>query len=271
MGAWGWAVGSHRAATVRHLHRQPPCRLPCWKLTLVSCCPRRLPARLQAYPSTSNIQQLASYRSDASGLAQAETPRSGEGGADLEHKVRGGLSRSVSMLAVPSPLGVHSMPAHPSHTSLSAWEQRVAGTRRPGGSSGRLGGRLASDSSLGSPGGESTLGSAPALSPQHLSPAAGGGGLAASASACSASYSRLLASPSHGGTRVQALPPLALADLQGGGALAAALHVRTADAVAHATHLSRTTTDTAGLLQAVSTLERASATAAAAATAQRRP
>lgn len=222
------------------------------------------------------MQQLASYRSDASGLALEETPRSGDGGGDLEHKVRGGLSRSVSLQAVPSPLGAHSLPAHPSHASLAAWEQRLAGSaRRPAGSSGRFGDRLASSSSLGSPGAQST----PALSPQHHSPAAPGGGLAAVAATSSGGYSRVLVSPGyghshghghhgshgshgHGGTRVQALPPLALADLQAGGTLAAALHVRS-EVVAHGSHLSRTTTDTAGLLQAVSTLERASATTGA--------
>lgn len=203
------------------------------------------------------MQQL-SYRSDD---MASETSRSaGDGGADLERKVRGGMCRSLSTQTVPSPLHANSLPAHTSHTSLTAWERLSA--RRSGSSGGcgggapAMGDRLASSSSMGSPGAESSLlGCAHGQLSPHQSPVVAplGGG-----------YSRVVVSPGappHMGTRVQSLAPLGFADLQRRPAPVLEKDMR-ADVVAHNTHLSRTTTDTAGIVEAVATLSRAAAAVA---------
>lgn len=212
----------------------------------------------QAYPSTSNIQQL-SYRSDGSYLA-AETPRSGDGG-ELERKVRGGMSRSLShACGLSSPLPA-SLPAGQVQASLIAWERSGAGRR----SASSLAERGASSSSLGSPGGESVLLGPPSapLSPQQspLALSMGGG------------YSRVVVQPpaqqQHGPTRVQAVPFVHDGcAVTAAGAAGAAVEVHAArvvevraEMVQRGTHLSRTATDTAGLVQAVDMLARAAAAA----------
>ena len=219
-----------------------------------------MPPPLQAYPSTSNMQQL-SYRSDGSLLA-SETPRSNDGG-ELERKVRGGMSRSLSHaagLSSPAPAALPAGPGSQSHASLLAWEQRGGGGRRGG-----MAERGLSSSSLGSPGGESLLSGTPSesLSPQQSPAVVPLGG-----------YSRLVpAPPAHQAlTRVQAVPLLQpTGPLAGpGGCSRAALGVRAqlvdvrAEVVQRGTRLSRSTTDTAGLVQAVDALARAAAAAAAA-------
>lgn len=208
--------------------------------------------------------QSMSYRSDGSFMAGGDTPRSGDGSVlDLERKVRGGMTRSLSHV-VASPLHPASLPACTSAACLSTWER--AARRASGASSGgRLGDRLASDSSLGSPGAESTLlGSAP-TSPTVVVPLGGG-------------YSRVSVQPAghppQQYTRVQSLAPLqVLSDFQrtppaspGPPAPPAgqqlmpmpSLSVR-ADMVARGTALSRTTTDTHGIVAAVASISQAAA------------
>lgn len=223
--------------------------------------PTPISPTLQAYPSTSNMQQL-SYRSDGSFLA-AETPRSGDGG-ELERKVRGGIYRSLShACGLSSPLPA-SLPVGAAQASLLAWERSATGRR----SASSLAERGASSSSLGSPGGESVLLGPPSapLSPQQnpLSLTMGGG------------YSRVVVLPpaqqQHGPTRVQAVPFVhdQGAGLSAGaaGTAGAAVELHTtrvvevrAEMVQRGTHLSRTATDTAGLVQAVDMLARAAAAA----------
>ena len=207
------------------------------------------------------MQQL-SYRSDGSFLA-AETPRSGDGG-ELERKVRGGMSRSLShACGLSSPMPA-SLPVGAAQASLLAWERSGAGRR----SASSLAERGASSSSLGSPGGESVLLGPPSapLSPQQspLALTMGGG------------YSRVMVQPpaqqQHGPTRVQAVPFVhdqgagLSAGAAGAAGTAAELHTTRvvevrAEMVQRGTHLSRTATDTAGLVQAVDLLARAAAAA----------
>jgi hypothetical protein len=61
-------------------------------------------------------QYHLSYRSEAS--MAADTPRSGDSSHLLDHKVRGGMARSLSSHRMPSQPSYASLPHHPSHTSL---------------------------------------------------------------------------------------------------------------------------------------------------------
>ncbi len=200
------------------------------------------PPLLQAYPSSGNMQQgmsfSHSYRSDGSGLAAADTPRSSDSGA-LERKVRGGMSRSLSYQCtsrafMASSLGgggglasQPSLPKPPSNVSLG------------GITSCRTSGDFRSSSAPGSPGGEGPL-SAP-LSPQQspVTVPLGGG------------YTRVQAA----GSRVVH----SLAPLQGFSGVHGAPPVLgvPADLVARGSHLSRRASDAAGLAEALTAIEEA--------------
>lgn len=173
-----------------------------------------------------------SYRSDGSGLAAADTPRSSDSGA-LERKVRGGMSRSLSYQCatrahLAGALASHpSLPKQPSDASLGG----IASSRTSGDMRG---------SAAGSPGGDGLL-SAP-LSPQQspvVVPLGGG-------------YTRVQVA---GSRVVHAIAPLhGFASLQR--ALPPDVGVP-ADLPPRGSHLSRRATDTAGLAEALAAIEEA--------------
>lgn len=217
--------------------RLPPLLwLPCAALCLPALTlPSPFCLRLQAYPSSSNMQQglscSFSYRSDGSGLAAADTPRSSDSSA-LERKVRGGMARSLSYQSASRALlpgGAGLAGSLVSHPSLP---KQASNASLGGITSCRTSGDFRSASAPGSPGGEGPL-SAP-LSPQQSPLAAplGGGG-------CARAYAA-------GGRVVHSLTPL-----QG---FAGMQH---ADLVARGSHLSRRATDPAGLAEALTAIDEA--------------
>ena len=101
----------HQHCTALHCTASPLSPLP-------RCpCPHPLPAPPpcpQAYPSSGSMH--LSYRSEAS--MAADTPRSGDSSHLLDHKVRGGMARSLSSHRMPSQPSYASLPHNPSHASL---------------------------------------------------------------------------------------------------------------------------------------------------------
>ncbi|EFN56024.1 hypothetical protein CHLNCDRAFT_57765 [Chlorella variabilis] len=196
----------------------------------------------KAYPSTSNFQaQLCSYRSDAS-LAAADTPRSGD--SNLEKKVRGGVSLSISTGRLQSghPSG-GSLQSHSLLTSCRASHDMLSSGRRS-----QQEDRLLS-SGTSSPG-DSLLGTP--LSP-HLSPVVvplGG-------------YSRVHAQqPLHSARVLQPCGTIGGSGSSSGGgggggvqlaraSAPAGAAASLADMVQRGSQLSRTASDCAGLVQAV--------------------
>lgn len=270
-GAWGGAAGGSTGDISSPLNRRsgsrpiPMARQGNAKETgLAASMPvdsMLRPVR-KAYPSSGSMQQYhLSYRSEAS-LA-ADTPRSEDSMLRLEHKVRGGMARSLSTHRMPSQPSYASLHHHPSHTSLvtsgrSSTDMYSSNSRRCS-VSGLMDERMLASSSpgspLGSPSGDSLLGAvlSPPLSPAAALPLGGGSG----------SYRQQLhqqQQQSPGYTRKHSTVANSLAALQQGH-VPAALQ---ADLVHRGTHLSRTATDSAALAEAMVAMAEAQSQARAA-------